>query len=188
MPLNTPPAVECLPMDLDKMAPLRAEDIRFVVLHTTGTPRGEDTSAAAVNRYHRETLGWSGIGYTFLVRADGSIEPGRPLTKQGAHVRGLNHCSIGIAVAGHGDLAPWTPEQRPTLLDLVARLVREYNVEPRNVIGHREAYEIPGVPDTGKTCPGVLVSMPRVRKELVDRLHPPPAPFSIELPPYPPPA
>jgi N-acetylmuramoyl-L-alanine amidase len=168
-------------MDLDKMAPLRAEDIRFIVLHTTGTPRGEDTSAAAVNRYHREVLGWSGIGYTFLVRADGSIEPGRPLTKRGAHVRGLNHCSIGIAVSGNGDLLPWTRPQRASLLELVARLVREYGVEPRDVIGHREAYTIPGVPDTGKSCPGTLVSMRLFRKQLVDVLHPPPGP--IEFPP-----
>jgi N-acetylmuramoyl-L-alanine amidase len=183
-----------LPMNLAAMAEMPAADVCYIVVHHTGpvdldgNPYDADASAASINRYHREEKGWSGIGYHFVIPKDGSLELGRPLTKQGAHVRGLNRCSIGVVVAGHGDLVPWTPEQRASLLELVARLVREYGVEPRNVIGHREAYEIPGVPDTGKTCPGVLVSMPRVRKELVDRLHPPPAPFSIELPPYPPPA
>lgn len=36
---------------------LKAEDIRWLVYHTTGTPNGEDTTAAAVHRYHRRELG-----------------------------------------------------------------------------------------------------------------------------------
>jgi N-acetylmuramoyl-L-alanine amidase len=180
-----------LPMNLAAMAEMPAADVCYIVVHHTGpvdrdgNPYDADASAASINRYHIEEKGWSGGGYHFVDQKDGTIEVLRPLTKQGAHVLGLNHCSIGIVVAGHGDLVRWTQPQRASLLQLVARLAREYNVEPRNVIGHHEAYTIPGVPDTGKTCPGVLVSMPRVRKELVDLLHPPPAPFSVELPPYP---
>jgi N-acetylmuramoyl-L-alanine amidase len=182
-----------LPMNLAAMAEMPAADVCYVVIHHTGpvdldgNPYDADASARSINRYHREELGWSAIGYHLVIKKDGWVEIGRPLTKQGAHVRGLNHCSIGIVVAGHGDLVPWTPEQRASLLELVVHLVREYGVEPRNVIGHREAYAIPGVPDTGKTCPGTLVSMRRFRKQLVDRLYPPPQPFSVDPPPHPPP-
>jgi N-acetylmuramoyl-L-alanine amidase len=186
-----------LPMNLAAMAEMPTADVCYIAIHHTGpvdrhgNPYDADASAASINRYHRRPKprggrGFAGIGYHFVITKDGTVEVGRPLTKQGAHVLGLNHCSIGVVVAGHGDLVPWTPEQRASLLDLVVHLVREYGVEPRDVIGHREAYTIPGVPDTGKTCPGTLVSMRRVRKQLVDRLHPLPEPFTIE-PPHPPP-
>jgi N-acetylmuramoyl-L-alanine amidase len=176
-----------LPMNVAAMAEMPAADVCYIVIHHTGpvdrdgNPYDADASAASINRYHRNELGWSGIGYHWTIRKNGTVEPGRPLTKQGAHVRGLNHCSIGIAVAGNGDLVPWTRPQRASLLELVVHLVREYDVEPRDVIGHREAYAIPGVPDTGKSCPGTLVSMRLFRKQLVDVLHPPPGP--IEFPP-----
>jgi hypothetical protein len=164
-------------MDLLAMAPLRARDCQYIVWHTlgpqdpNGAPVDIDQDAGAINDYHR-SKGWSGIGYHAVVRKDGAIEFGRPLTKQGAHVRGLNHCSLGIAFSGHGDLSPLTPSQWTAGLALTLRLVREYGIEPRNVIGHREAYRIPGVPDTGKSCPGVRVSMHKARKALVDLLHP----------------
>jgi N-acetyl-anhydromuramyl-L-alanine amidase AmpD len=181
-----------LPMNLAAMAEMPAADVCYIVVHHTGpvdlegNPYDADASARSINRYHREELGWSGIGYHFVIRKDGTIEVGRPLTKRGSHVRGLNDCSFGIVLAGHGDLVPWTEPQRPSLINLTARLVREYSLQIRDVIGHHEAYTIPGVPDTGKTCPGVLVSMGHVRKQLVDVLHPPPEPFTIE-PPHPPP-
>jgi len=44
--------------------------------------------------------GWSDVGYHFIVRRDGSIEQGRPLHKQGAHVRGHNVNTIGICYVG----------------------------------------------------------------------------------------
>ena len=44
--------------------------------------------------------GWTGIGYHFFVRKDGTIYRGRPLDVVGAHVQGMNSCSIGICAEG----------------------------------------------------------------------------------------
>lgn len=177
-----------LDMDLAAMRTLDAECVTHLVVHTTGTPNGEDTTAAAVNDYHRRKLGWSGIGYHFLVRFDGTVEPGRPLVKQGAHVAGLNACSIGIAFSGNGDLYPLTPAQLEAGLALGERLVREYGIRLENVIGHREVNNliekglVPTKYRTPKSCPGVRVNMNKIRFALADRLFPPPEPSVVELP------
>jgi N-acetylmuramoyl-L-alanine amidase len=169
-----------LSMDLARMKGLAMEDVRWLVLHTTGTPNGEDTSAAAVNRYHRKTLGWASIGYHFVIRLDGKIETGRPLTKQGSHCRGINDRSIGLAFSGNGDLHPLTPAQRDSGLDLAMRLCRLYSIDVADVIGHREVNRLVerGVVGshciTPKSCPGVRVRPVKFRLALADMLHPPP--------------
>ncbi len=68
----------------------------YIALHHAQAVR---CSAADVDLWHKER-GWSGIGYHFLVRKDGRIYRGRPLNKMGAHVSGMNNCSIGICAEG----------------------------------------------------------------------------------------
>lgn len=43
--------------------------------------------------------GWAGIGYHFVIRKDGTIERGRPLSVVGAHAQGDNLHTIGICMA-----------------------------------------------------------------------------------------
>lgn len=45
--------------------------------------------------------GWAGIGYHFVIRKDGTIERGRPLSVVGAHAQGDNLHTIGICMAGN---------------------------------------------------------------------------------------
>ncbi len=46
--------------------------------------------------------GWSGIGYHFIIKRDGSLQVGRNINKTGAHVGGFNTRSIGISfIAGY---------------------------------------------------------------------------------------
>lgn len=182
-----------LPMALLSMAPLRAENVCYLVYHTLGpvidgVPVDVDQSAEAINDYHRNGRGWSGIGYHFVIRKDGTVEPGRPITKQGAHAKGINWCSIGIAFSGHGDIAPLTPAQMEAGAELGARLVREYAIELHNVIGHREINKLVDrnlvEPQyrTGKSCPGVRVPMHRIRLAVANRLFPPPEPIAVSPP------
>ena len=56
-------------------------------------------SPDAVHKYDVEVNGWSGMGYHFYVRKDGSVYRGRPLWAMGAHARGYND-SIGICAEG----------------------------------------------------------------------------------------
>ena len=44
--------------------------------------------------------GWDDIGYNFLVGGDGRVYVGRGWTRLGAHNRGYNSQSIGIAFLG----------------------------------------------------------------------------------------
>jgi len=38
---------------------------------------GQESSAADIDGWHKDK-GWKGIGYHYVVRRDGTVEPGRP--------------------------------------------------------------------------------------------------------------
>ncbi len=54
-----------------------------------------------VHNLHIKQNGWSGIGYHFYVRQDGSIYRGRPIEKMGAHAEGYNDSTVGICFEGN---------------------------------------------------------------------------------------
>lgn len=56
-------------------------------------------TAEDIHRWHKQN-GWSGAGYHFLVRKDGSIYRLRPEWAVGAHAKGSNSDSIGICFEG----------------------------------------------------------------------------------------
>ncbi len=158
------------------MALLKSVDYIFV--HTAADPRQNgkaDTTVADITRWH-VARGWATIGYHYVVRRDGTVEAGRPVTQQGAHVRGLNHCSIGICLSGNHDLAPMTASQREALLRLLETLCRKYKLPSHAVLGHKEvntlvaAGKLDKIYATSKTCPGRYVDMRAIRQELAQRL------------------
>ena len=115
---------------------------------------------------------WRDIGYHFVVRKDGTVEPGRPLAESGAHTAGAND-TWGVCVAGDGDSEPWTQAQWRAVLRLMSELRAKAGPRPLPVLGHREAAGRPGAPrrlagatPTTKTCPGRLVDLDEVRAEL----------------------
>ncbi len=74
-------------------------EICRIILHCTATKPSMDIGVSDVDRWHR-ARGWNGCGYHAVVRRCGEIEWGRDYATQGAHVRGHNADSIGIAYAG----------------------------------------------------------------------------------------
>lgn len=50
--------------------------------------------------YHKYFRGFDDIGYNFLIGGDGRAYEGRGWNKQGAHTKGFNEKSIGIAFSG----------------------------------------------------------------------------------------
>lgn len=70
---------------------------RRLVLHHAAA---KICSVEDVHRWHFEN-GWSGIGYHFFVRKDGTIWQGRPIEMVGAHAYGYNSDSIGICFEGN---------------------------------------------------------------------------------------
>ena len=82
--------------------------------HTTGA--SDYTSAEvpamirAIYAYHTQTLGWSDIGYNFLVDRFGRLHEGRwggmdrPVI--GAHTGGFNTNTVGVAALGDHETSP----------------------------------------------------------------------------------
>lgn len=113
----------------------------MIIVHCTATPRGRDVAAADIDRWHR-LRGFNGIGYHFVVRLDGSVEAGRPVERAGAHCKGYNARSIGVAYVGGVEADGVTPAdtrtdaQRAALRELIERLRTQYGIT--RVHGHRD--------------------------------------------------
>lgn len=114
--------------------------INHIVVHATATKEHQEFDAKDIDRWHKER-GWSGIGYHYVVKLDGTIEKGRPVAKIGAHVKGHNHDSIGVVYVGGLDakLAPKdtrTPAQKKALAALLCDLKKEH--PKADISGHRD--------------------------------------------------
>ena len=82
-------------------------------------------SVEAVHNVHK-AKGWSGIGYHFYVRKDGSIYRGRPEYAIGAHASGSNYNSIGICAEGNFENETMSDAQKNSIKELVAYLKNKY--------------------------------------------------------------
>lgn len=70
------------------------------MIHCLATKEGVDYSAEQVRSWHVNQRGFRDIGYHFLIHLDGTIEKGRPIGQSGAHAKGYNKHSIGVAYVG----------------------------------------------------------------------------------------
>ena len=64
-----------------------------LIVHCSATQEGRNLDAAEINRWHLKR-GWKGIGYHYVVLLDGTIEYGRNIYEQGAHVKNHNKISV----------------------------------------------------------------------------------------------
>jgi N-acetyl-anhydromuramyl-L-alanine amidase AmpD len=127
-----------------------------IVIHCTDTYARMDIDAARIAYWHK-LRGWRANGYNFVIRRCGALEIGRDLDDDwdaveeiGAHARGYNNRSIGVAlVGGKADdgrpEANFTDEQMITLKALVG--IFRSLIPGVSVLGHRD---LPGVT---KACP-----------------------------------
>lgn len=111
----------------------------MIVIHHTGNPADDNLSAEQIHASHL-MQGWSGIGYHFVVRKDGTVEVGRPEWAVGAHAHGFNWNTIGIHLCGNFETATPTQAQIESLSYLVGYLCEQYDLVPdsRHVVGHRD--------------------------------------------------
>lgn len=122
----------------------------WIVIHCSATRGSQNFTAADIRRWHLEK-GWRDIGYHYVIRRDGIVEPGRAPDAIGSHVQGHNADSVGICMVGGIDDKTWkpadnfTPAQWRSLRTLVERLTKAYPTA--KVLGHRD---FPGVK---KACP-----------------------------------
>ena len=110
----------------------------MIVLHHTGGA-DIDASAEQIDGWHKNN-GWSGIGYHFVIRKDGTIERGRPEWAVGAHAYGENWHTIGIHLSGDFSVAEPTEAQIESTAMLLANLCVDYGlpIDEDHIVGHRD--------------------------------------------------
>jgi hypothetical protein len=160
-----------------KDPPWYAPSVRFAIVHhTAGRNAYTRAEAAAIVRgiqvYHVQGNGWNDIGYNFLVDRFGTIYEGRyggvDRNVVGAHARGFNTGSTGVALLGtYGGQAP-SRAAETALTRLLAWRLDVAHVDPLGLLtvvsggSERFASGVPvllravsGHRDTGFTeCPG----------------------------------
>lgn len=162
------------------------KEIDSIIIHCSATKEGVDFKASDIDRMHKQR-GFQMIGYNFVIDLDGTIEPGRPLSIDGAHCNtkgfsgvSYNKHSVGICYIGGLDSNSnpkdtRTPEQKKALRSLVERLCKDYNII--EILGHRDTS--PDLNDNGdvepfefiKACPcfDVHSEYPNFMKNVVVR-------------------
>ena len=127
--------------------------INKIILHCAATPEGREVSVDTIRKWHLKR-GFNDIGYHYLIHIDGTIEEGRPLSKQGAHCSGQNRGSVGICYVGgmSKDMKKAkdtrTQAQKDSLINLMHELIYKYNKD-MTIHGHNEY--------ANKACPSFNV-------------------------------
>ena len=131
--------------------PLIPARVAFIVVHCAATRPSQDFDVNDIRRMHLQR-GFLDVGYHFVIKRDGTVQEGRPLDRQGAHVARFNHLSVGVCMIGgvaEDGVTPennFTPEQFASLRRVLSDL--QHNHFPHaEILGHRD---IPGV---HKACP-----------------------------------
>jgi len=104
---------------------VRIETNKIILHHTLTT---YDVGVKQIREWHK-AKGWDDCGYHYVIRKDGTIEEGRELKYQGAHAKGRNADSIGIALAGDFSKQIPLPAQLESLKDLTRMLSLVYGLE-----------------------------------------------------------
>ena len=120
----------------------RTLPVTMLVLHYTGMKSG----AAAIDWLANPA---SKVSAHYVVDEDGTVvhmvqEEKRAQHAGISHWRGITDCnsaSIGIEIVNPGHewgYRPFPDEQMSALVPLVAEIVKTYNIDPRNVVGHSD--------------------------------------------------
>jgi hypothetical protein len=151
-----------------------------VVHHTVNSNNYTAAPAPAIVRsifhYHAVTHGWKDIGYNLLVDSYGGVYEGRyggvdrPVI--GAHARGVNTGSFGVAVIGDFSTASLPEAAKEALLRVLAAKFTLHAIDPAATVTAANGLQVPtltGHRDVGATaCPATRIHerLPALRSEL----------------------
>ena len=96
-------------------------DTTKIIIHHTLTK--SDCTIEEITHWHK-LRGFSTIGYHYVIQKDGTVLEGRQLNLSGAHAKGRNANSVGIALCG--DFSVQIP--LPAQLDALNRLIDDLGV------------------------------------------------------------
>lgn len=153
--------------------PTRSRERRWkaIVIHHTAMSKG---NMSTIDSYHRNTNGWDGIGYDFVIgngkgSRDGEVEVTFRWRKQvaGAHCGGTpnnwaNESAIGVCLVGDFTKTRPTYRQMQQLKKLVRFLKNRYKIPVSRIYGHAET---PGY-TRGSACPGQHFPMSSFKRSL----------------------
>ncbi len=123
---------------------------KYIVLHH----RAGDGSTESIHSAHLAN-GWSGIGYHFYVRKDGSIYRGRPIATVGAHCQGYNGESVGVCFEGNYETESRMPKKQTEAGKcLVSYLLTLY---PNAEVKRHKDFQ-------GTLCPGKYFEFEKIRR------------------------
>ena len=124
-------------------------EINLAVVHCTATnpswyaDKSAEDVVKEIRRWHVQERKWSDIGYHTVIHRNGDVVDGRPIERSGAHTRGLNKHSVGIAlVGGRGGcsdddpLEHFTEAQITSLRKVIADLKDNHPIT--KVAGHND--------------------------------------------------
>ena len=102
----------------------------------------------SIRRAHikRKPQRFGDIGYHYAIDPAGRVWCCRPLTYQGAHVRGQNPGNLGIVVLGNYDKQTVNRAQQAALAAFLAAQTRQYRVPVSRIHTHQEM--------AATACPG----------------------------------
>ena len=123
----------------------------YIVLHH----RAGNGDVESIHNQHLRQ-GYSGIGYHYYIRKDGSIYAGRPIQKVGAHCLNYNSVSVGVCFEGNYETETVMPEaQKKSGIELVRHLKGIY--PNAQIKGHRDLY--------ATACPGRNFPFEEIKRE-----------------------
>lgn len=145
------------------------EITRRIVIHHTATDY--DVSAVSVHNWHINQ-GWSGIGYHYLIRTDGSIERGRNENTIGAHAGPEgNGDSIGIALVGNFEKVAPNINQIDALVTLIINIESRYG--ELSIVGHKDI--------NNTACPGAKFPLIGVKNRVKEARYSMKEPWKLDI-------
>lgn len=130
--------------------------IKIILHHAAAT----NCSIEDIHTWHLHN-GWSGCGYHYFIRKDGSIYKGRPETSLGAHCINYNSISIGICVEGNYMVEHMALAQKNSLIELIKYLCGKYGI--KEIYGHGEL--------NSTDCPGINYPLDEIRREFMKDIN-----------------
>lgn len=117
--------------------------LRRIVVHHTATSvpssiKQAEQIVAAIRKHHKEKERLIDIAYHIVIYND-VLFKGREIQTVGAHAKGHNSDSIGVAVIGNADYFKTEPPQViRTLIETLKGLCSTFGIEPSQVFFHKQ--------------------------------------------------
>ncbi|WP_288479622.1 N-acetylmuramoyl-L-alanine amidase [uncultured Clostridium sp.] len=135
---------------------------KLVMHHIEASRPGSTIPVTDIHNWHLSN-GWTGIGYHFYVTKDGKVYRGRPENAVGAHAKGVNAESIGIAVEGKYDVENMPEAQKKSVINLGKYLTEKYNIN--TIVKHKDV--------NPTDCPGKNYPFDYIKNEILKPVEKP---------------